>query len=404
MAANAITVSQLNEYVQSIIKSNPLLKNIRVNGEISGFKKHSSGHMYFSLKDETAVVRCVMFRSHAMELDFLPYDGMEVILSAEASLYVRDGQFQLYVTSVEKNGEGELYKRFLQLKSKLEQEGLFKQENKKQIPYLPKSVGIITSKTGAVLQDIIQVIRRRYPKMDIVYYPVAVQGEGAADEIAQAIYAMNKNSNASVLIVGRGGGSVEDLWAFNEEVVARAIFDSKIPIVSAVGHETDITIADFVADLRAPTPSAAAELCVPEYYDLAQYLDSLVIKLPQLLNKSVAIKKEKVKYLINSKGFFITGQRIKVFTDDIMRIVADIDKNVKDSIASYKTSVASLLARLELLSPKNMLDRGFVALCDNNNDIIIDAKALKPGDDVKINMRDGVVHASVSNIELAGTK
>ena len=258
-------VSQLNEYVNNLLRRDGLLQGLQVRGEISGFKRHSSGHLYFSLKDEAALVRCVMFRQHALSLHPLPKDGEMVTVTGSISLYVKDGQYQLYVTKLQREGQGDLYAQFLASKAALEAEGLFDSAHKKPIPRLPRCVGVVTSPTGAAIQDIFQITRRRFPGMGLLLYPVKVQGEGAAEQIAKAIQWMDAHKAADVLIVGRGGGSLEDLWAFNEECVARAIYACSIPIVSAVGHETDVSIADFVADLRAPTPSAAAELCVPEY-------------------------------------------------------------------------------------------------------------------------------------------
>ncbi|NLI52737.1 MAG: exodeoxyribonuclease VII large subunit, partial [Clostridiales bacterium] len=257
-------VGELNEYVSTLLSSDPNLAQLRVSGEISGFKRHSSGHLYFSLKDESALVRCVMFRQQAMRLNFQPQDGMQVLLYGRAALYEKDGSFQLYANYLKKSGEGELYLRFLALKQELEERGWFDAARKRPIPFLPRRVGVVTSGTGAAVQDIINIIRRRFPRMPIVLASVRVQGQGAAEEIADAIRKMNEAEAADVLIVGRGGGSMEDLWAFNEPAVAEAIVQSRIPVVSAVGHETDFTIADFAADLRAPTPSAAAELAVPE--------------------------------------------------------------------------------------------------------------------------------------------
>ena len=268
-----LSVTQLNEYVSTLIRNDMLLGSVSIRGEISGFKRHSSGHIYFSMKDESSVVRCVMFRQNAMSLDRSIGDGMQVTASGYASLYTRDGQFQFYVKSIEREGEGELYRRFAMLKTRLEAQGLFAKEHKKPIPMLPKCLGVVTSATGAAIQDIINITRRRYPAMDILLSPASVQGAGAAKEIADAIRLLDGSGKADVIIVGRGGGSIEELWAFNEEIVAKAIYACKTPIVSAVGHETDFTIADFAADLRAPTPSAAAELCVPEYEALNDELE-----------------------------------------------------------------------------------------------------------------------------------
>ena len=259
-----LSVSQLNEYVRRLLAGDPMLRSLRVQGEISGFKRYTSGHLYFTLKDETASVSCVMFRTAAESLDFRPQDGQRVTISGSASLYPQRGQYQLYVERMQREGVGELYMRFEALKRKLAAEGLFDQAIKKEIPAYPRVIGVATSPTGAVLRDIVRVARRRDPNISILLAPTSVQGAGAAAEIVQAIELLNRQGEADVILCGRGGGSIEDLWPFNEEIVARAIRASKIPVISCVGHETDFTIADFAADLRAPTPSAAAELAVPE--------------------------------------------------------------------------------------------------------------------------------------------
>lgn len=257
-----LTVSQLNRYIKGIIEQDNLLFRVTVKGEISNFKAHYSGHMYFALKDETAVIKCVMFRSAASTLKFLPESGQKVIASGRVGVYERDGQYQLYIDSMQPDGIGALYAAYEQLKGKLSEEGLFDEDRKKPIPKFPSKIGVVTSPTGAAVRDILNILKRRYRLSDIYIYPVLVQGDEAPGDIAKAIDYFDRSGWADVLIVGRGGGSIEDLWAFNTEIVARAAANCKIPIISAVGHETDFTIIDFVADLRAPTPSAAAELAV----------------------------------------------------------------------------------------------------------------------------------------------
>ena len=268
----AMSVSELNEYARRLLASDPLLRNLEVSGEISGYKHHYSGHRYFTLKDSGARVQCVMFRQDGMSLDFEPCDGMKVTVKASASIFVRDGSYQLYVNSMQKSGLGDLYARFEELKSKLMAEGLFDAARKREIPLLPKKIGLVTSETGAAVRDMIRVARRRNPNIGILIAPCAVQGAAAVPEIVRSIRRLNENGECDVLLVGRGGGSIEDLWAFNEEAVARAIASSRIPVISCVGHEIDFTIADFVADLRAPTPSAAAEMAVPVYSEISDSL------------------------------------------------------------------------------------------------------------------------------------
>ena len=270
----AITVSDLNKYIKDKIADDEYLNNILIKGEISNFKNHYTGHMYFTLKDENSLVKCIMFKSYAQKLTFMPKDGMKVLIIGSVSVFERDGVYQIYAKVMEEDGLGDLYTKYQELKNKLERQGLFDEQHKKEIPMYPKIVGVLTSQTGSVIKDIINVSTRRNPNVYIRLLPVPVQGEGAAEKIAYGIDYMNRYQLSDVLIIARGGGSLEDLWPFNEEIVARSIYKSEIPIISAVGHETDFTIADFVADLRAPTPSAAAELAVPDVYELKQKLNT----------------------------------------------------------------------------------------------------------------------------------
>ena len=262
------TVSQVNKYIKMIFDKDPFLLNISIKGEITNFKAHYTGHFYFTLKDDTSTIKCVMFKSMASQVKFKPEDGMKVNITGQISVFERDGVYQIYCKTMTKEGLGELYLAYEQLKEKLSKEGLFNPEFKKKIPFLPKRVGVITSKTGAVIRDIINVTTRRYPNVDLLVYPAAVQGVNVASTVIAGIDTFNKLNNVDVIIIARGGGSFEDLFGFNDEALARKIFESKIPIVSAVGHETDFTICDFVSDLRAPTPSAAAELVYPQYSDI----------------------------------------------------------------------------------------------------------------------------------------
>ena len=272
MEYNPITVTDLNKYIKNKIDGDEMLNNVLVKGEISNFKNHYTGHMYFTLKDENSLIKCVMFKSYTTHLSFMPKDGMKVMVLGSVAVFERDGIYQIYAKAMKEDGLGSLYTAYEELKKKLEQEGLFAESHKKKIPFMPKTIGVLTSNTGAVIRDIINVSTRRNPGVHIRLYPVPVQGPGAAEKIAEGIKFMNENKLADVLIIGRGGGSLEDLWPFNEEIVARAIYDSELPIISAVGHETDFTIADFVADLRAPTPSAAAELAVANIDDVRETL------------------------------------------------------------------------------------------------------------------------------------
>ncbi len=395
---NALTVTQLNDYINSLLAKDPLLYNLHVQGEISGFKKHSSGHLYFSIKDENAVIRCVMFKSSALSLRFVPKDGTHIVVEGYVALYQRDGQVQLYVQSMQKEGEGELYKRYLQLKANLEDLGYFAEERKRPIPFLPKCVGIVTSSSGAALHDVLQIIRRRYPKMDVELCPVQVQGELAAKSIADGIRQMNRASNASVLIVGRGGGSIEDLWAFNEPEVASAIYESRLPVISAVGHETDFSIADFVADLRAPTPSAAAELCTPEYTSLIIRTDMLIERLSNISKRSLSSKKERLELLMHARGLSIVAHRLKDNKNNIDNSMQKLRQAASIQLKMLRANLDNLQKRHEALSPWSILDRGFALINDEKGKVLFSISELKNGMDVQVQMRDGNAKALIQRI------
>ncbi len=396
------TVSQINEYVYQLLNSNPILRNVSISGEISGFKHHSSGHMYFQLKDENAVISCVMFRFDAMGLDFKPSDGQSVIVSGSISVYQRDGKYQMYVKQMEKQGAGDLYAEFLRLKDKLAKEGLFDESHKKQIPFLPRCVGVVTSKTGAAFRDIENIIRRRYPKMDIMLCPVAVQGKGAGKDIADGIYYMNelkRNGNAiDVLIVGRGGGSTEDLWCFNEECVARAIYESEIPIISAVGHEVDFTISDFVADLRAPTPSAAAELCVPEYeelyYTVSQMSDSIV----NAIKNDIKSKRTRIEDKLDTGLSKLVKNNVEIHRMHLNNMKSDMERAVNSYHANSMLKLDSVMSKLKYLNPENVLERGY-AIVKHNGKYINDVDNLEIDDSIDIMFKNGKVFADIKGIE-----
>lgn len=306
----AITVSDLNQYIKNKITDDEYLNNVLVKGEISNFKNHYTGHMYFTLKDENCLIKCIMFKSYAQKLNFMPKDGMKVMVFGGVSVFERDGVYQIYVKAMEEDGLGDLYTKYQELKRELEEQGLFDEIHKKKIPMMPKVVGVLSSQTGSVIKDIINVSTRRNPNVYIRLLPVPVQGEGAAEKIAYGIEYMNKNKLADVLILARGGGSLEDLWPFNEKVVAQSIYESDIPIISAVGHETDFTIADFVADLRAPTPSAAAELAVPDIYEVNQKIQIYQDRLRNGLLKKVQFMKLRYEKCISSTVFKEPTRRI----------------------------------------------------------------------------------------------
>jgi len=393
------SVSELNEYVATLLTADPNLCDIRVSGEISGFKRHTSGHLYFSLKDENALVRCVMFRQQAMRLSFNPQDGMRVVLMGRASLYEKDGTFQLYANYLKKSGEGELFAKFLALKAELEQKGYFAQERKRPIPFLPRRVGVVTSETGAAVQDIINIIRRRFPRMPIVLAPVKVQGQGASAEIARAIALMNEADAADVLIVGRGGGSMEDLWAFNEPEVAEAIVQSRIPVVSAVGHETDFTIADFAADLRAPTPSAAAELCVPEMDACYDAVSSLSERMRRALTASLERMRSNVKLFASSSAFRLLERKVQSERQTLDLTRERALRAARERLRIERTNLDTLSAKLAALGPSAVLERGYAILTDSAGKTVTGVHALKPKDRIEITMRDGTAEANVERIE-----
>lgn len=389
------SVSELNEYVGLLLSGDPMLREVRVRGEISGFKRHSSGHLYFSLKDAGALVRCVMFRQYAQQLALRPEEGQQVCISGSASLYARDGSFQLYVRDMESLGAGALYQRFLALKASLEAEGLFDASHKQPIPTLPKTVGIVTSGTGAALQDILQIVNRRFPGMGLALCPVRVQGDGAAEEIAAGIAQMNLAHAADVLIVGRGGGSIEDLWAFNEPVVARAIYQSSIPVISAVGHETDFTIADFVADLRAPTPSAAAELAVPELSALQETLSDTATRLDGVLERGLQRRRDRLELLQRSHGFLqlpmrLAGERQLL---DVQR--ERLERACAERLTESRRRVSEARTGLEALSPAGVLQRGFVMVRDADGKVVSSAKGLLRGTCVDLRFYDGTAQAEI---------
>ncbi len=391
-------VSELNEYVSLLLSGDPNLANLRVNGEISGFKRHSSGHLYFSLKDEGALVRCVMFRQQAMRLNFQPQDGMQVLLYGRASLYEKDGSFQLYANYLKKSGEGELYLRFLALKKELEERGLFSEERKRPIPFLPRRVGVVTSGTGAAVQDILNIIRRRFARMPVALYSVRVQGAGAAEEIADAIRAMNKQDAADVLIVGRGGGSLEDLWAFNEPVVAEAIAQSRIPVISAVGHETDFTIADFVADLRAPTPSAAAELAVPEMDACYEALRQQSERMGRALSARLERMRATVRLFASAKAFRLLENRLMSERQSLDAARERAVRAAKERLLAARAELARLGAQLTALDPSAVLERGYAILTDPDGRALGGVLEMRAGGAVNIRMHDGAADARIERV------
>lgn len=368
---------------------------VLVKGEISNFKHHYTGHMYFTLKDESSLIKCIMFKTYTTSLNFVPKDGMKVIIFGSVSVFERDGVYQLYCKSMQEDGMGSLYTAYEELKKKLELEGLFDEKHKKKIPFMPKVIGVLTSNTGAVIRDIINVSTRRNPNVYIRLYPIPVQGNGASIKIADGIKFMNEHKLADVLIIGRGGGSLEDLWPFNEEIVARAIYDSEIPIISAVGHETDFTIADFVADLRAPTPSAAAELAVTDIADLEDSLNLYKKRLKSALKRKTEVMRLRYEKCMNSRVYknpFEKTNNLSIVLDNYLKSMeVSINKKVKDN----RLSATKLITKLDTLSPLKTLTRGY-SITECNGKIVTSAEVLKKDMKVKLKFHDGNVDAIIT--------
>ena len=390
----AISVTELNSYIKNKIADDEYLNNVLIKGEISNFKNHYTGHMYFTLKDENSLIKCVMFKTYAQKLNFMPKDGIKVFVLGGVSVFERDGVYQIYVKAMQEDGVGILYKKYEELKQRLEQEGYFAEEHKKAMPQMPKIIGVLTSQTGSVIRDIINVSTRRNPNVNIRLYPVPVQGEGAAEKIADGIKFMNKNQLADVLILARGGGSLEDLWPFNEEIVAHAIYNSEIPVISAVGHETDFSISDFVADLRAPTPSAAAELAVPDVYEVKQKINSYQNRLRLSLVKKVEIMKLRYEKCMSSRVF---KEPLRNINDNYLKVdtyIKKLENIIKTKQKEEKTKYVELVAKLDTLSPLKTLTRGY-SLVEKNNNIIKSAKDVNTGDKIDLKFSDGTKQAEI---------
>ena len=398
-----ITVSELNEYVRVSLAGDPLLRCIRVTGEISGYKQHISGHRYFSLKDERARIQCVMFRQNAQSLLFQPRDGMRVTITGAVSLFVRDGAYQLYAETMEQQGAGNLFQQFEALKRKLMAEGLFDPARKRELPFRPTVIGVATSKTGAAVRDIIRVAKRRDPGVGIVVAPCSVQGERAADEIVKSIRLLNRQGQSQVLLVGRGGGSMEDLWPFNEEKVARAIAESRIPVISCVGHETDFTIADFVADVRAATPSMAAEMAGPVRAELENARQALSRRLLRSLESGQRLRRLRLEKCMASAALsdparLTAGPREKT---------ALSEKRLREAMAKRLSTESARLSELNrtlrAVSPQAVLDRGYAAV-KKGGCYVSRAEQLRSRDQIELILSDGVRRAQVLEEEEHGGK
>lgn len=392
------SVSNINKYIKMVFDKDPFLSYVAIKGEITNFKAHSSGHLYFTLKDETSTIKCVMFKSAAQNLNIKLQDGASVIVMGSVSVYDVGGTYQVYVKSVTLDGVGELYARYEALKKKLEQEGLFSPMYKKKIPFLPSRVGVITSPTGAVIRDIINVSTRRFSKVNLLLYPAAVQGESVATTVIAGLKYFNEQKNVDVIIIARGGGSFEDLFGFNDESLAYEIFKSEIPVVSAVGHETDFTICDFVSDLRAPTPSAAAELVYPSEMEITSKIDTLNLRLKTNISNMLDRRKQYLESITKGrleKTPLDMIARYRLMTDNFER---NLERATNKIITSCKANFEKQVALLDSLSPLKTMKRGYSVTTSNDGKLINKIADVNIGDSINIKLTDGKVSAKVESI------
>ncbi len=415
-----LSVSVINRYIKHKLDTDDNLQQVFIKGEISNFKAHSTGHLYFSIKDETSKINAIMFAKAASNLNFNPVDGTKVLITGRISVYEATGNYQIYVDEMQEDGLGNLYIEFEKLKKKLESEGLFDSKYKKPIPKYPSKIGVITANTGAAIKDILTTIKRRYPIAQVILFPSLVQGEGAKDDIVRQIKKAD-TFNLDTLIVGRGGGSIEDLWAFNEEIVARAIFECKTPVISAVGHEIDFTIADFVADLRAPTPTGAAEMAVPTILDVQNVIDGFTIRLNKNIKnmvnqKFIMLRNFKNSYVLKNpmSMYEIKEQKLDNLIESLKKDLINITENKKNKfnhlIDSYvlknplmildkpNKEFNLLLKSLELLNPLGILDKGY-SVVKIDDKVVNSVKMVKKGNDINIRVKDGTIKANVMEVE-----
>lgn len=423
MNNNYITVTEVNKYIKEVINDDLLLKKVYLKGEISNFKAHSRGHFYFTLKDENSRINAVMFSFNNRNMKFTPYDGMKVLVTGKIDVYEASGAYQIYVEEMLEDGIGALYVAFEQLKEKLAKEGLFDKSKKKKIRRIPKRIGIVTSPTGAAIKDILTTIKRRYPVCETILFPALVQGDNAAGDIANKIKLANTLKDKlelDTLIVGRGGGSLEDLWPFNEEVVARAIYDSDIPVISAVGHEIDITISDYVADLRAPTPTAAAELAVPDINTIITYLDTAITRSYNALNNIISVNYKKLDNIKNSyilskplSMYEIKEQKLDNLIDNLNKAITKTIDSVKVKLFTIKNSyilnnpdmlykysgqkLEHIISKLEVLNPLNTLNRGY-AIVKKDNKVLSSIKNINEGENITISLKDGNIESKIIKV------
>jgi exodeoxyribonuclease VII large subunit len=398
MGIKPLKVSEVNQYIKRTFAGDLILSNIKVEGEISNFKHHYSGHMYFSLKDEKGKLKCVMFKNDNRLINFNLKDGLKVIVTGYISVYEKEGDYQLYVKKIEESGIGDLFTAFEELKLKLEKEGLFDSVNKKPIPDFPKKIGVVTSSTGAAIRDIITVINRRFPLADILIYPVLVQGVQAPKDICEGLTYVDSIEDIDVIITGRGGGALEELFAFNDELVARTIYNMEKPLISAVGHETDFTIADFVADLRAPTPSAAAELATPELIKLKENLDEKFIQLKKSFSYLLNDCNIKLRYIEKSLDYYNPINQLKERIQEQDNLFRKLNFLMENKIKNHKNNINNIHSKLNYLNPISSLNRGYNILLKEKGHIITSVDDLNINEEIDLLVKDGMIRVKVVKI------
>lgn len=399
MAQNVLSITQINEYLRSSMDRDPLLCQVAVRGEISNYKLYPSGHHYFTLKDENAALKCVMFKTNALRMRFRPENGMKVIAMGKITVYPRDGAFQLYCSAMTVDGIGDLHAAFEQLKARLAAQGLFAQEHKKPLPRYPGTIGIITSSAGAAVHDMLRILRKRYPVTKVRLLPVRVQGAEAPGEIAAAIRYANRFHLADLLIVGRGGGSIEDLWAFNDEKVAFAIYESQIPVISAVGHEPDVTISDYVADLRAATPSNGAELAVQDQEALRQTMDSFSVSMAASLSRQLKTARQRLNVLAQSSALESPTAYLDQKQKNLQAMRARMAAAQNLQVSRQRHRYIACAAKLDALSPLKVLSRGYSLVCDEEGNLVRTVSQVRPNTDIQISLQDGNFSARVLEVK-----
>ena len=398
MARNVYTVNQVNSYIKNMFTQDFMLNRIYVKGEVSNCKYHTSGHIYFSLKDESGTIACVMFAGQRGGLSFHMREGQQIIVLGSVNVYERTGSYQLYAQEIRLDGEGTLYEKYQMLKQELEEMGMFAPEYKKAIPRYAKRIGVVTAPTGAAVRDIMNISARRNPYVQLLLYPAQVQGEGAKESIVRGIR-MLETKNVDVIIVGRGGGSIEDLWAFNDECVARAIFDCQVPVISAVGHETDVTIADYVADLRAPTPSAAAELAVWDYRQLQGYLDECRLRMNRSMTGTIRINRLRLKELDVRLSYLHPRHKLQDQQQRLIELEEELRTLMRDRVKEARHRLAIQIEKLNGLSPVRKLNQGFAYVEEADGGVVKSIRQVEKGDELTVYVTDGLIRTSVKAVQ-----